>query len=205
MFTLYFSKGSSALAPHILLEEIGADYKADERSIPQGAHLTTEFLAVNPKGRVPALLTPDGIITENPAILWYIGEAFPEAELLPTDLYSRARIQELNAYICSTAHVAFAHKGRGQRWSDDPAVIEGMKAKVADNLRECATLVETQYLTGRWALGDTYSISDPYLFLLHRWMKQADLDIAEFPKLNAHRKSMLARDGTMAALSQHGI
>jgi glutathione S-transferase len=205
MVTLYISKGSSALAPHILLEEAGADYTIEERPIASGAHLTPDYLTINPKGRVPALETEDGVITENPAILWYLGEAFPEQEFLPDALYQRAKAQELNAYICATVHVAFAHAQRGHRWADEPAVIEGMKPKVAANMRDCAKLIETHYLKGPWALGERYSICDPYLFLVQRWLGITGIAVADFPRIAAHRDAMFARPATQTVLAVHGL
>ena len=205
MFTLYLSKGTSALAAHILLEEVGAEYQTDERPIPKGAHLEPDYLAVNPKGRIPALATPQGVVTENPAILWYLGEAFPASGVLPDDIMERARLQELNAFICATAHIAFAHKQRGHRWSDDPEVIEGMKAKVASNLTDCAKIIEAHYLKGPWVLGDGFSISDPYLFLVPRWMKASGVDLGGFPKLAAHHAAMQDRASVKEVLAQHGL
>lgn len=205
MYKLYISMGSSALAPHILLEETGADYTIVEKPIASGAHLEPDYLAVNPKGRVPALETEDGVITENPAILWYLGEAFPHHGFLPGTPYHRAKAQELNAYICATVHVAFAHAQRGRRWADDPMVIEGMKPKVAANMRDCTDLIETHYLTGPWALGERYSICDPYLFLVQRWLGIIGVPVTDYPKLEAHRDAMMARPATQAALAQHGL
>jgi glutathione S-transferase len=205
MLKLYISKGSSALAPHILLEEAGADYTIEEKPIASGAHLTPAYLAINPKGRVPALETKDGVITENPAILWYLGETFPHRDFLPGTPYQRAKAQELNAYICATVHVAFAHAQRGHRWADDPAVIEGMKPKVAANMRDCAGLIETHYLKGPWALGERYSICDPYLFLVQRWLGIIGIPVADYPKLAAHREAMMSRPATQTVLAAHGL
>ena len=95
MHKLYLSKGSSALAAHILLEEIGVPHETIAVSIPDKAHLTPEYLAINPKGRVPALETPQGVLTENPAILAYLAQAHPEQELAPTDPFAFAQAQAL--------------------------------------------------------------------------------------------------------------
>ncbi len=203
MYKLYYSKGSSALAPHILLEEAGADYETEEVPIASGAHLRPDYLAVNPKGRVPALETPNGVLTENPAILWYLGEAFPEMNFLPRDSYNRAKAQELNAYICATVHVAFAHKQRGHRWSDDPTVINGMKSKVAHNMRECASLIEDQYCAGPWALGERFSVCDPYLYLVQRWLGGCNVTLDNYPKLAEHRAAMEKRPAVKAVLRHH--
>lgn len=205
MYKLYLSKGSSALAVHILLEDIGVPYETVFVSIPDKAHQTPDYLAINPKGRVPALQTPQGVLTENPAILAYLAQAHPELELAPTDPFAFAQAQALNGYIASTLHVAFAHKARAARWADDPAAIAAMQAKVSDNIAEGAQFVEQYLLKGPWALGARYSICDPYLFLVHRWMAASGVDLAEYPKLSAHTDAMGVRPAVQVAQAQHGL
>ena len=205
MYTLYLSKGSSALAAHILLEEIGAPYDTVVVSIPDKAHLTPDYLAINPKGRVPALQTPQGVLTENTAILAYLAQAHPEHALAPTDTFAFAQAQALNSYISSTLHVAFAHKARAARWADDPVAIAVMQAKVAPNIAEGAQFVEDHLIKEPWALGERYSMCDPYLFLVHRWMAASQVELADYPRLNAHNNAMRARPAVQAALAQHGL
>lgn len=205
MLTLYLSKASSALAPHILLEEAGAAYTTCEVPISEGAHRQPDYLRINPKGRVPALDTGRGIVTENPAILLHIAETHPATGLLPEDPVMRARGNALNAYICATVHVAFAHKQRGARWADDPAAQAAMQEKVAANLAECAALIEQTHADGPWALGEHYSFCDPYLFLVPRWLEKAGVPLARYPWLAAHRDAMLGRPSTRRVLAAHGI
>ncbi|MEY8839518.1 glutathione S-transferase family protein [Cribrihabitans sp. XS_ASV171] len=203
MPVLYYSKGSSALAAHILLEESGAAYVAREVPIPEGAHLDPGFLRTNPKGRIPALATDQGVLTENPAILTYIAERHAP-RFLPADPFARARAQEVMAYLCATVHVAFAHGRRGARWSDDPQVIAALKTKVPENLAACASLIERQYLCGPFVF-DSYSLCDPYTFLVHRWMAVHGLNLDHFPRLAAHRDAMLDRPATRRAMAAHGL
>ncbi len=205
MLTLYYSKGSSALAAHILLEETGTPYLTHEVSIPNGDHLAPDFLRLNPKGRVPALGTPDGILTENPAILEYIAAVNPSANLLPDGVFEQASARSLCAYLCATVHVAFAHKQRGARWAIDAQTIENMKIKVSQNLEDCAANLEQHILKGPWALGATYSFCDPYLFLMGRWMEMNDLSLTPYPKLAAHHAAMRARPATQTALAAHDL
>lgn len=105
MLTLYYAKGTSALAAHILLEEVGAAYQIVEIALADGAHKQEPFLHINPKARVPALETPEGVITENPAILTYVAATHPEAGMLPEGAFARAEADALNAYLCATVHV----------------------------------------------------------------------------------------------------
>jgi glutathione S-transferase len=210
MFTLYYSQGSSALAPHILLEEAGAPYALVEVPLASGAHLQPPYLNINPKGRVPALATPDGVLTENPAILDYIARRFPTARLLPDTLFEQAQGQALSAYLCATMHVAFAHLQRAARWADDPAAQAAMRTKVAPNLADCAALIEAHYLPSSsadapWVFGARYTLSDAYLFLAPRWLDKAGVSLEAYPKLAAHYQAMRERPATRAALDAQGL
>src|SRR5690348_6815158 len=103
MFKLFYSPGSCALASHIALEEASAEYTAARVNFSGNEQRSPEYLAVNPKGRVPALVTDDGILTETPAILAYIAQCYPQAKLAPLDdPFAFARLQAFNSYLCST-------------------------------------------------------------------------------------------------------
>ena len=205
MLTLYYAKGSSALASHILLEEVGATYTTQEVSIQKGAHKEASYAAINPKMRVPALQTPDGVLTENPAILNYVAALHPDAGVLPETLYERARADALNAYLCATMHVAFAHKLRGARWADSDVALKDMAAKVPANLAECAALLDEHYITGPWALGHRYTTCDAYLALVPLWLAKGGVDIASYPRLKAHCDASLQRPATQTVMALHGL
>ncbi len=84
---------------------------------------------MNPKGRVPALVAAEGVLTETPAILAYVAQSFPRTELAPQAAFAFAQAQAFNSYLCSTVHVAHAHRMRGRRWVDDEAAIAAMKTR----------------------------------------------------------------------------
>ena len=194
MLQLFYSPGSCALASHIALEETGASYEAVRIDFGADEQLKPAYLAINPKGRVPALATERGILTETPAILVYIAQTFPAAQLAPlADPFALARLQAFNSYLCSTVHVAHAHLRRAYRWSDDAAAIESMIKKAPQNMTDCFNLIERDMLHGPWVMGDTYSVADPYLFTLARWLKGYDIDVAQFPKVHALMQRIVDR------------
>ena len=203
MIKFFFSPGSCALASHIALEEAGAQYEAIKISLRDNEQRKPDYLLINPKGRVPALVTDRGVLTETPAILAYIAQAFPDAPLAPlADPFMFARIQAFNSYLCSTDHVAHAHKGRGYRWADDPAAHEAMKIKVPQSVGDCFALIEREMLAGPWVMGEAYSIADPYLFTLAQWLEGDGVDPAQYPKVLDHRNRMAERRAVKAALAQ---
>ena len=206
MFTLYYSPGSCALASHLALEEAGADYQAIRIDFKSGEQRSPQYLQINPKGRVPALITPDGVLTETPAILAYVAQMFPQARLAPTgDPFRFALAQSFNSYICSTVHVAHAHKGRGTRWVDESetAALAAMQRKVPHSVAAAFELIEQQLFAGPWVLGERYSICDPYLFTVTRWLEGDGIDPARFSKVREHSLRMAERPAVRKVLASH--
>src|SRR5215217_445203 len=107
MLTLYFSPGACSLASHIAIEETGAPYEAKLTALAKGEQRTPEYLAINPRARVPALKTEDGVITENVAIVTYLAKRFPEKTLLPRDLPAEVRCISTMAWLSNTIHPGF--------------------------------------------------------------------------------------------------
>ena len=197
-YKLHLSKGTVALAVHIALNEVGADYDLIWVDFASGAQTKSDYLALNPKGRVPTLETPDGILTETSAILGYLAET--HAHLMPDTIWERAKLAELHLFLAATAHINHAHKMRGHRWSDDPDSYAAMKAKVPANMTENAALIERDYLKGPYVLGAQYSTADIYLFTVSRWLEGDGVDMTQFPKLTAFREMMAQRPAVASAL-----
>ena len=194
MMKLYYAVHTCALASHIALEDAGAEYSTVRINFATEEQRKPEYLAINPKARVPSLVTESGILTETPAMLAFIAQSFPKARLAPLDdPFAFAEVQAFNSYLCATLHVAHAHRMRGYRWADDPAAIEAMKRKVPDSVSACYELIESKMLRGPWVMGDAYTICDPYLFTVAQWMEGDSIDPARFPKVRDHRQRMSER------------
>ncbi len=135
--TLYLAPGTCAMAVRIALTEAGAPHRIKQLDLAAGEQRSPTYLAINPKGRVPALVTERGVLTETPALLLYVAQRFPNAGLAPLDdPFLLARMQEVHGFLAATVHVAHAHGRRGSRWADDPQAIAAMQAKVPHNMRE---------------------------------------------------------------------
>jgi glutathione S-transferase len=192
MLKLYYAPNSCALASLLALAHSGASYEAHKVDFAKQEQRSPQYLAINPKGRVPALISPQGVLTETPAILVYIAQSFPAARLAPLDdAWQFAQMQSFNSYLCSTVHVAHAHRYRGYRWSDDEAAIESMKRKVPQTMKACFEQIEHDLVKGPFVLGDNYSICDMYLFTITNWLEGDEVDVNWFPKVAAIRQWML--------------
>ena len=191
MLKFYYAPHTCALASHIALEQAGADYETVRVDFATNAQRTPEYLAINPKGRVPALVTDRGVLTETPAILQFICQSYPHAGLAPLDdVFALAQVQSFNSYLCSTLHVAHAHRMRGYRWADDPSAIAEMQRKAPQAVGECFALVEREMFKGPWVMGDTYGICDMYLFTFAQWLEADGVDLKKLPKVVDHRSRM---------------
>ena len=202
MLKLYYAPGSCARASHIALREANAEFELQLVDFATAEQRGDEYRKINPKGRVPALATEKGILTETPALLAYIAQRFPEANLAPlNDPFEFARLQSFSAYLCATVHVAHAHIRRGERWADDAAAIAEMKRKAPEVMDACFQMIEDDFFAGPWVMGDAYTIADPYLFTLTLWLPAHRLNSASYAKVHEHKERMLARPAVQAAIA----
>ncbi|WP_438405214.1 glutathione S-transferase, partial [Aeromonas hydrophila] len=141
--TLYFAPGTCAMAVRMALLEANAPFQPRLVNLAAGEQRDPAYLAINPKGRVPALVTEQGTLTETPALLLYVAQRFPAAKLAPLDNpFLLARMQEVNSFLASTVHVSHAHGRRGSRWAADAQAIAAMQQKVANNMRDGFAQIE---------------------------------------------------------------
>jgi glutathione S-transferase len=202
MLKLFYSPGGCSLASHIALEEAGASYDCVRTNTAEGEQRRPEYLAINPKGRIPALVTERGVLSETPAILAFVAQSFPAARLAPLDdPFAFAEVQAFNSYLCSTVHVAHAHRHRGYRWADDPAARAEMTRKVPETVGACFQLIEDTMLRGPWVTGEAYTVCDGYLFTLADWLEGDGIDPRRFPKVFEHRERVRARPAVSRVLA----
>jgi glutathione S-transferase len=194
MLKLYYVPGTCALASHITLEEAGADYTTERLSFKENQQNSPAYLAINPKGRVPSLVTDRGVLTETPAMLAYIAQIYPKARLAPfDDAFALAQVQSFNSYLCSTVHVAHAHKQRGARWATEESSFADFKRMIPKTVGACFALIEQKMFKGPWVMGEQYTVCDPYLFTIAQWLEGDGVDINATPKVADHFKRMTER------------
>jgi len=168
---LFYSPGSCSLAPHILLEEIGEPYQLELVSVADGKTQSPEYLAINPKGRVPLLAIAQGItLTELPAISFYLAKTHASFELVPNDPLLEARCLEWFNWLSGTVHaVAFGQIWRPARFVRNENVFTQVSEKGRDNVLDHFASIEEQLSNRTWAVGEKYSVVDPYLLVFYRW------------------------------------
>lgn len=204
MLTLYFARDTISLATLIALEEVGAAYETVRIDFGKTEQRSPGYLKINPKGRMPALVTERGILTETPAMLVWVAQQFRRPELvLMDDPFAFAQVQSINSYFCSALHINHAHRMRGPRWVDaaDKDAIAAMQRHVPVSVGANYDFVESEVLKGPWVMGEHYTICDPYLFTLAQWLEQDGVDPKRIPKIMDHRKRMSERATVRKALA----
>lgn len=184
---LYYSNGSCSLASHITLEEAGAKFEAVRINLREGEQKKPEYLAINPKGKVPTLVVDGGVITENPAIMSYVADTHPQAKLLaPPGELARAKAQEWLAWCASTVHRDFSPLFR------DKDNVEQRKL-VQSHLDQFDA-----WLKGPYVLGESFSIADSYTLVFTLWAGKFGLTVG--PKMRASAKALMQRPAVQRAV-----
>ncbi|MEO1363369.1 MAG: glutathione S-transferase family protein [Pseudomonadota bacterium] len=186
---LFAAPRTISVAAAIALEEAGVDYDLHMLDFASGAQREDAYLAINPKGRVPALVLEDGtILTETGAILDFVAAHDPR--LMPADPVHAAQARSVMYYLASTMHVNHAHMRRGHRWADTEASWADMAAKVPHTMAENATFVEENCIAGPFVLGAHVSVADCYLYVVCTWLPGDGVDLAPFPRIRAFMAAM---------------
>lgn len=196
MLKLYWAPGTIASASAIVLEEGNVHWEGIRLNFKDGEQMKPEYQAVNPKGRVPALVTPGGVVTETGAILEYLA-ATAVPGLIPVDPLHAARMREVMYYLASTMHVDHAHKMRGARWADNEASWADMKAKVSETMAASCAYIEA-LIVGPFLFGQHVTLADAWLYTISSWLEGDGVDVTRFPKLEAFRDAMGARPSVRA-------
>jgi glutathione S-transferase len=208
MMKLYYAPGSSSLAPHIVLEETGARYELSRIDLASGQQNSPEYLRINPKARVPALTDGDWVLTETPAILRYIAARHPSAGLWPWEPREEARCAEWLNWLSSTIQPAVGHVLRASRYAADPRAVEDVASTGRKTARELWQAVEEKIGAGPWALGERYSVADPYLVVCWSWGRGRILGFdmpGDFPRWTEHARRLAARPAVQRAFATEGL
>lgn len=200
---LYYSPGTCALADHIVLEWIGKPYEAV--AVSRAQRQTPEYLKLNPAGAVPVLEQDGWVLTQNAAILNYLADTHPDAQLTGDGSpRGRAEVNKWLAVVNSDIHPTFHPLFGSTAYLEDPAFIDRSKDAARTKLRTLFGRVDAQ-LAGRDWIAGTRSIADPYLYVVTRWAKAQAVDLSGFGNLERYFNAVQADAGVQRALTQEGL
>ena len=201
---LYFSPGACSIGIHVLLEEIGKPYETERVNLQQGEQYKPHYTTVNPKSKVPTLTRDDGsVLTEFPAIAYWLAKTNPYANLLPDDIDQQARALELMDYAVATVHMqGFGRQFRPSGFTPNAADEETVKARGKDIAEKGFALLD-KALAGKDYAAGAFSIADPALFYVELWSKRVGMALPA--NCAAHLDRMLARPAVQRVLQQEGL
>jgi glutathione S-transferase len=207
---LYFAPGACSFVPHVGLECVkaatGQDFTPKMVKLHKGEQRAPEYLALNPNGQVPVLVVDGSALNQIVAICDFIDRSFPQATLLPSETWSRAQAISQLAWMNNTAHTAFTHVFRPDKFAEDDAARAAVKEAGKKSFRECLeSMQEWVRDTRRFWFGERPSFHDAYAFTLLRWGGYAGIDPASLPALKAHVERVMQAPPVAAALERERV
>jgi glutathione S-transferase len=202
---LFYAPGACSIGIHVLLEEIGKPYELQQLALRDGEQMKPDYVAVNPKSKVPALVRDDGsVVTEFPAIAYYLGRSNPAAKLFPEDLEAQVRVLETMEYIAATVHMqGFTRIFRPTNFTDDPAKEESVKA-AGLVIAERGLAVLDQQLGAKTYVAGAFSIADAAQFFVEFWYATR-MGKTLPANLARHYAAMNARPSVQKVLKDEGF
>lgn len=203
---LFTIPGTCALSVHIVLEWIGQPYEIEVMA--RGSNTSVDYLAINPTGQVPALQIGAGeVLTEASAILTYLSDVTPEANLGngSHDPFARYELAQLLSYLTGEVHVAFKPYFSPQRFLNDETQFKSLQSQAFVVLAPMLERLNKRLGNEEFILNNRRSVADPYLYVLLRWVDNAPHGIAPFPALARFRGAMEADDCVQRALRLQGM
>lgn len=205
MYTLYYSPGSASLVVHCLLEELRCDFKLERAIIDGDAAARAAYREVNPKGKVPALRTPEGLLTECVAIVEYLCDKHGDSTLIgKTGSWERARVMERMATLATEVHPVMNRFFHADDFSADPAVQAAVKARGTEKLLAYFRN-ENEQLRGNWWSGSRLTAADFYFMVVARWGRWLDPPANEMERIRPFYERMIARPAVARAFASEGI
>lgn len=207
MLTLFYAPGACSLAAHIVLEELEIPYEAQRLAMAKGEHKAPAYLAINPRGKVPAIRLEGGaVLTENIAILPWLADLAPEKELMPKDPLARARAIEALSYLSAEVHPAFTRVYKPQNFSGDASHVDSIRAAGLEHFRQNFGQFEAFLSeTGPFAFGEKMTVVDVLATVMASWLKFTPISISEFPRLERLSKAVLERPSAQRAREAEGL
>jgi len=200
---LYYKPGACSLASHIVLNEIGHNFDLDKTDTDNGKTETgTNYLEINPNGYVPSILTDNGmIITENPAILQYLGDLEPKAHLVPANgTIERIRLQENLNFISSELHKAY-----GPFFSREELSLSA-KEKAQTEIAHRIGFIESKLSDGReFLLGSDFTVADAYAFVVLNWSNFIDFNLEPWPLVRDYIERVRQRPAVIKSMTTEGL
>lgn len=204
---LYFSSGACSLAAHIVLEETGAQYEAEQVDLKNKTCATGDYTKINFRGKVPAFRMNNGeVLTEGAAIMQYVADLRPETNVLPKmGTTERYRVIEATNFVATEIHTRYNRLFKAQTYFQDEKMCETYKTALRAELAKSFDYIEAQFAKNEFFAGKTFSIADAYLFTCWNWNQYVGIDGSQWKNINAWSTRVYARPAVQRAMQAEGL
>lgn len=203
MLTLYYCPYACSMASHVALEEAGASFDTKKVNIFKGDQFQPDYLAINPRSKVPALRFDDGrVLLETVAILGWIGHAYPDNALLGPDPLEQARTLATCAWLSANVHTAFKQFLHPEHVTTDEDAHDAIKAKARDTYWSFLKEMDARLADRPWMMGDHFTLADPYALVFYPWGRELRLPVDELTHLAAMKDRLIERPAARRALER---
>ena len=201
---LYYAPGACSIGIHVLMEELGKPYEVEAVNLREGAQHKPEFTSINPKSKVPTLVRDDGsVLTEYPAIAYWLARTNPSANLLPDDIDRQTDALSLTDYAVATIHMqGFARLFRSSNFTPNPADEDAVKARGKEMVEKGFATLDKALAGKEYAVG-SFSIADSAMFYVEFWSKRVGVQLP--PNCAAHLERMMARPSVQRVMQDEGL
>ena len=208
MLQLHYYPGNASMAPHLLLEELGAAYELKLVDRTQQAHKSAEYLLLNPNGLIPVLVDGDLVLYETAAICLHLLDTNPKAGLAPAPGSSaRAHFYKWLVWMTNSLQAALIIYFYPERWADNAEAAAQVRSHAQTKVGALLDQIEAELARhgGPYLLGETFSAVDLYALMLCRWTRGFGRPARSLPQLGAYLQRLLARPAVQRVFEQEGL
>jgi len=202
---LYYAPGACSMASHICLEELGLAYDTQRMNLANGDQRKPEYLALNPRGRVPTAVVDGEVLTENVGIMSYFGGGYGQGKVWPKDTWHQAKLVSTMAWLSNTVHTTYAHLFRPERYAPDAASQEAVKAKARESYGDYLKEIDALLAGRKWTIGNHYTVADGYLLVFYRWGNRQGLPVKSMPNYTRLAKEVMGRPAVAKVMADEGV
>ncbi len=202
---LYYAPGACSMASHICLEELGLPYATERLNLANGDQRKPEYLALNPRGRVPTAVVDGEVLTENVGIMSYFGGGYGQGRIWPKDAWHQGKLVSAMAWLSNTVHPTYGHLVRAERYADDPAAQEAIKTKARDSYFGCLKEIDSLLQGRKWAVGKHYTVADGYLLVFYRWGNRQQMPVKTLANYSRLAREVMGRPAVAKVMADEGV
>jgi len=202
---LYYAPGACSMASHICLEELGLPYGTQRLNLANGDQRKPEYLALNPRGRVPTAVVDGKVLTENVGIMSYFGGGYGQGKVWPKDTWHQGTLVSTMAWLSNTVHATYGRVFRPERFAEGAEAQEAVKAKARELFEGYLREIDGLLAGRKWAIGNHYTVADGYLLVFYRWGNRQGMPVKSLANYTRLMNEVMGRPAVAKVMADEGV